>query len=67
MPGSKDGFQIDIGHGERLTVNSADTPSIPGGWYQSTTNDKGDKSAAVYDADGDVPSGGRYGDNDDSE
>jgi len=64
MPGSKDGFQSDIGGGETLTVNSADNPSIPGGWYQCTTNDDGDKSIVVYDANGDMPSGSQHGDND---
>jgi hypothetical protein len=62
MGGSRDGFQIDIGGGERLTVNSADDPRAAGGWYQTTTDSSGNKSTAVYGADGSMPSG--LGDND---
>lgn len=57
-----EGMHEDIGGGERLTVNSTDDPSVPGGHYQTTTNDQGDKSTAVYDADGGMPAGA--GDND---
>jgi hypothetical protein len=58
-----EGARFSIGGGEFLTVNSTDDPSVPGGWYQTTTNDGGDKSTAVYDANGDIPSGA--GNNDD--
>jgi hypothetical protein len=62
--GPGEGLDTDIGGGEHLTVNSTDNPSIPGCWYQTTTNDKGDKSSAVYDSHGNMPSGKGTGDND---
>lgn len=62
--GNKDGVQFDIGGGEKITINPTDNPAFPGGWYQSTTNDQGEKSTVVYDANGDMPSGKGTGDND---
>lgn len=62
--GNKEGEQFDIGDGMKLTVNPADNPNNPGGWYQTTTDSNGNKSTAVYDADGNMPSGKGYGDND---
>lgn len=59
-----EGLHTDIGGGEHLTVNSTDNPDVEGGWYQTTTNDDGDKSTAVYDKDGYMPSGKKMGDND---
>jgi len=62
--GNKEGERFGIGGDETITVNPADNPSNPGGWYQTTTNSEGDKSTAVYDADGNMPSGKGFGDND---
>lgn len=62
--GNQEGVQFDLGGGEKLTVNPTDNPKYPGGWYQTTTNDQGEKSTAVYDADGNMPSGKGTGDND---
>ena len=59
-----EGMREDIGGGETLTVNSTDNPNAEGGWYQTTTNDQSEKSTAVYDADGNMPEGGKMGDND---
>ncbi|WP_155848443.1 hypothetical protein [Arthrobacter sp. 35W] len=61
--GNKEGEQFDLGGGERLTVNPTDNPNYPGGWYQTTTDADGNKSTAVYDKDGNMPSGKGTGDN----
>lgn len=62
--GNQEGERFELGGGEYLTVNPTDNPNVPGGWYQTTTNDQGDKSTAVYDASGNMPSGSQFGDND---
>lgn len=56
------GARFGTGGGENLTVNPTSDPSVPGGWYQTTTDGQGNKSTAVYDANGDMPAG--KGDND---
>lgn len=56
------GDKFGTGGGEELTVNPTDDPRAPGGWYQTTTDSSGNKSTAVYDADGNMPAG--LGDND---
>ncbi|MDE9364448.1 hypothetical protein PZ938_02415 [Luteipulveratus sp. YIM 133132] len=62
--GNKEGERFGIGDDETLTVNPTDNPDVEGGWYQTTTNSQGDKSTAVYDRDGNMPSGSKMGDND---
>lgn len=52
-----EGARFSIGGGEYLTVNSTDYPSVPGGWYHTTSNESGEHSTAVYDANLDMPSG----------
>jgi hypothetical protein len=67
MSGDRDpseGAVIDLGGGEKLTVNPTDNPNVPGGWYQTTTDSQGNKSTAVYDSNGGMPSGKDKGDND---
>lgn len=65
--GNKEGERFSIGGDEMLTVNPTDNPAVEGGWYQTTSNSQGEHSTAVYDQDGNMPSGSKMGNNDDYE
>jgi len=51
-PGSAVGDRWKADDGTTHTVNPTSDPRVPGGYYHSQTNSDGEKSTAVFDADG---------------